>query len=303
MQYTECQESRRSTGKVFYLIINLIFIVFCLACIVPFLLLISISFSDEVSIYTHGYTFIPVKFSLEAYKFIFQQPQALINGYVVTICVAIVGTICSLVLTTSFAYVISRKDYKYIKFTSYYLYITMMFSGGIVPWYILTAKTLHMSDTFFALFIPALLSGWNVYLLQGFMKSISFNIIESAKIDGASEFMIYFRIILPLSKGGIATIALFTVLGFWNDWWLPLIFINNSKFIPLQYMLYKMLSNMEYITNNEFISKNISKLGIKAPTLTMRMAMCILAAGPMLVVFPFFQKYFVKGITIGSIKG
>lgn len=303
MQYTECQESRRSTGKAFYLIINLIFIVFCLACIVPFLLLISISFSDEVSIYTHGYTFIPVKFSLEAYKFIFQQPQALINGYVVTICVAIVGTICSLVLTTSFAYVISRKDYKYIKFTSYYLYITMMFSGGIVPWYILTAKTLHMSDTFFALFIPALLSGWNVYLLQGFMKSISFNIIESAKIDGASEFMIYFRIILPLSKGGIATIALFTVLGFWNDWWLPLIFINNSKFIPLQYMLYKMLSNMEYITNNEFISKNISKLGIKAPTLTMRMAMCILAAGPMLVVFPFFQKYFVKGITIGSIKG
>ena len=282
---------------------NAVIISFCLFCIIPMILVISVSFSDDIELTKNGYKLIPAKISLAAYKYIFKHPEQLLNSYMVTIIVTVAGTVLSLLITAVLAYVISRRDYRYKNITTFYIFFTTLFNGGLVPWYILITKYLHLNDKIFALFVPYMVNVFFVLLMKGFLSNLPASIFESAKIDGASEYRIFFRIVIPLSKPGLATIGLFYALLFWNDWMLPLLFINNNNLVSLQYMLYKIMSSIDFISMMTMSRANVSVDFSKIPDYSARMAMCILAAGPMLFTFPFFQKYFVKGLTIGSLKG
>jgi putative aldouronate transport system permease protein len=287
------------------LFIHLVLGIFSLACILPIILVAAISLTPEKEIVTKGYSLIPANFTLDAYKFVLRDPTEILRAYGITIIVTICGTLLGIWLTTTIAYVISRKDYRYRNGTSFFLFFTMLFSGGLTPFYILVAQTLHMKDTLLALIIPAALQAWYVILMKGFLQGISMSMIESAKIDGASELKTFISIVVPVAKPGIATIGLFLLLQFWNDWYASLLFINNNKLVSLQYLLYRIMADIEYIKN---VMSNVNVSGVdlnnrNIPSLGSRMAMCLIAAGPMLVIFTFFQKYFIKGITIGSIKG
>ncbi|NOU88411.1 ABC transporter permease subunit [Paenibacillus sp. LMG 31460] len=282
--------------------IHIVMAVVSIVCIAPIILVFSISISSDVDILKNGYSFIPKHIDLAAYRFIFQNPGQLFTSYIVTIFVSIVGTVIGLLFTSMLAFAISRKDYAYANKTSFYVFFTMLINGGLIPWYILVVNQLHMKDSIFALILPYLVSAWFVMLMKGFFTNISSAIIESAKIDGASELGIFFKIVLPIAKPGLATVGLFYLLTYWNDYYLSLMFIqNNTEIISLQYMLFKIQSNMDFLKSAFVPPWMINKVSL--PDLSARMAMAVLAAGPMLFVFPFFQKYFEKGITIGSIKG
>lgn len=295
--------SSKKSQVISGIITNSVLILFCIFCIIPFVTVLSISFSSEASIGAHGYSLMPREISFLAYEFILKAPKAILASYWVTIKVCFMGTILSLLVMSLCAYPLSRFDFKYRNKISFYFFFTMLFSGGLVPTYIWVSKYLHLSDTIWVLFIPALVSPWYLLLMRTFFSSIPTSIIESATVDGASEFKIYTSMILPLSKPALATIGLFTLLGFWNDWFRGLLYIEKPSLVTLQYMLYKMMANIQELQNammnNIGLDFNTSNL----PNESARMAMCVLAAGPMIFVFPFFQKYFVKGLTVGSVKG
>lgn len=283
-------------------VINLFFCMLSLAFIVPLLLVISISLTDEKSLLTNGYHLIPEKFDFTAYKLILESPGVLLNAYGVTILVTVIGTIVGLLLTSLTAYTISRKDYRYRKIMTFYVFFTTLFSGGLVPSYIMITQYLHLKDTLGALIIPYLLSPFFILVMKGFMDKIPNEVIESAKIDGASEWRIFFKMVLPLSLPALVTIGLFIAFQYWNDWWLGLLYIDSQKLIPLQLMLYRVMNTIEYLSNN-ISSVNVSIDMSNFPSLSTRMAMAVLAAGPMMVIFPMFQRYFISGLTVGSIKG
>ncbi len=288
---------------VFTGFVHIFFIVFSILCILPFALLIAISLSKEADIAQYGYKFIPKNIDFLAYKIIFSNPQQLIDSYVVTFMSTAVGTIISLFIMSLVAYPLSRTNFKYRKAVTFYLFFTMLFSGGLVPSYILITQYLKLSDTFWVLVIPGLVNVWYVILLRTFFQTIPLSIFESAKIDGASELTIFFRIVIALSKPALATIALFCVLIRWNDWFTALLYIRNEKLLTVQYLLQRILLEMQLLNENvQNIPQGLNE-NFQIPTESLRMAMVILVAGPMLVVFPFFQKYFVRGLTVGSVKG
>lgn len=275
---------------------------FLLLCIIPFIAIVSISLSNEMDIVEHGYRLIPADISLMAYKVIFRNASQLLHSYTISIIVTALGTLISLSVIALLSYPLSRPDFKYKNHLAFYVFFTMLFNGGLVPWYILITRYLHLKNTIWVLIFPYVVIPWFVLLLRTFFQQIPLSIIESAKIDGASELRTFVSIVLPLSKPALATIGLFIALRYWNDWWLSLLYIDVESLIPLQYMLYRMMSNIEFLTRQ----MNALPMGVdmsNMPTESARMAMCILAAGPMLFVFPFFQKYFVKGITAGALKG
>lgn len=282
--------------------INTIFILFGLACIFPMLSIISVSFSNEADIIKNGYSIVPQKFDISAYAYILYKPIQILNAYKVSLFVSIFGTIASLMVVSGIAYTLSRNDYKLKGKLSFYVFFTMLFNGGMVPTYILISNYLHLKNTIWVLILPYMATPWFILILRTFMQKIPMEIIESCKIDGASEFKIYFKMILPLAKPGLATVGLFILLQYWNDWWLSLLYIETESLVPLQYMLYRMMQNIDFLTS----SSNLMPPGMKAaklPSESARMGMAMLAAGPMLAVFPFFQKYFVKGLTVGAVKG
>lgn len=284
-------------------LINLFFIAVSALIIVPFLLVVSISLTSEAELTKHGYHFIPHVFDLAAYRYLFKVPAVILRSYGITAAVTCIGTILGLLITSMLAYTVSRPDYSYRRFTSFYVFFTMLFGGGLVPYYILMTRYLHVKDTVWALILPGMLSAWNVIVLKGFFAKIPMEIIESAKMDGAREWRIYFTMIIPLSTPGLATLGLLIAFGYWNEWFNALLFIENPNLVPLQLLLVRMLNSMEVI------SQNLDKFGIQGldisqfPTMSARMAMVVLAAGPMMVIFPFFQRYFVQGLTVGSLKG
>ncbi|WP_246218325.1 carbohydrate ABC transporter permease [Litoribacterium kuwaitense] len=186
--------------------------------------------------------------------------------------------------------------------TTFYIFFTMLFSGGIVPLYILVTQFLHLGDTIWALILPYLVNPFFVLIMKGFMDQVPFEIVESAKIDGAGEWRIFFKLIIPLTTPALATVGLFTSFLYWNDWWLGLLFIDDQDLVPLQLLLYRIMNTIEFLSNNMH-SANVSIDMSQFPSLSARMAMAVLVAGPMLFVFPFFQRFFVKGLTVGSIKG
>lgn len=297
------KQNNNSKFEVSKLVINLFFIVICSVSIYPFLVILGSSFQTQNDIVKHGYSIIPQHFSLLAYRMVTQNTATLLNSYYITILTTVIGSFAGLWIITSYAYAISRKDFKYRKQLSFYVFFTMLFNGGMVPSYILIAKWLGLKNTIWALILPMLISGWYVLLMKGFLQTIPEALIESAKIDGAGEVYAFVKIVLPISKPALATIGLFLVLQNWNDWFLTLLYIDNDKLLKLQYLLIRVLKNMEFLNSAEALQYGLVKESTNIPAQSARMAMCILAAGPMLVVFPFFQKYFIRGLTVGSVKG
>lgn len=284
------------------LIIHSVFILFGLSCVIPLISVLSISFSSEVDIIKNGYRLIPHLFDFKAYAYVLYRPIQLLNAFKISILVSVIGTLLSVLFMAGISYALSRQDYRFKNGLSFFVFFTMLFNGGLVPSYILISNYLHLKNTLWVLILPYLAVPWFILLLRSFMQKIPHDIIESCMIDGANEFRIFYQIILPLAKPGLATIALFTMLQYWNDWWLSLLYIEEEHLVPLQYMLYRMMNNISFLTS----STNMMPPGMKNMTLpseSARMAMAILAAGPMLAVFPFFQKYFVRGLTVGAIKG
>jgi putative aldouronate transport system permease protein len=288
-------------ASVVFNTIGYIFITFlAVLCLLPFLLIVTGSFTAESEIIRDGFKIIPNEWSLEAYKAIFRSPEQIVKAYQVTIGLTLTGVVLGLFLTSMAGYVLSRKDFKYRNALSFFIYFTMLFSGGLIPWYILMVKYLGLKDSFLALLLPPLLSAFNVILMKNFMKSIPDSITESAKIDGAGDFTIYWKLILPLSTPGLATIGLFLALGYWNDWFLANLYINTQDKYPLQFLLYRTLASAAVL--NTSAAGNLSP-DFRPPSETLKMAAAIVVTGPIVFLYPFVQRYFVKGLTLGAVKG
>ncbi|WP_025705999.1 carbohydrate ABC transporter permease [Paenibacillus graminis] len=271
-----------------------------LICLIPFWLIVAGSFTDELEIISKGFQLFPDTVSFEAYKSVFSTPEQIYRAYSVTIGVTIAGSLLGIFLTSMAGYVLSRKDFAMRNGISFFIYFTTLFSGGLIPWYILMTKNLGLKDSYWALILPPLLSAWNIILMRSFMKSIPESIVESAKIDGAGDFKIYQRLILPLSTPGLATIGLFLALGYWNDWFNANMFITTDSKYPLQFLLYKILSSAAVLQTNNgaYLAANVVP-----PTETLKMAVAVVATGPIILLYPFVQRYFVKGLTVGAVKG
>lgn len=295
----EKKKRKITVGKV---ITHLIFILFSVCCVVPLLYVVSASFSDEVQLAKEGYSLLPRGFSLNAYHYILQSPKQILSAYGVTIFVTVFGSIASLLVTSMLAYTMARKDFRPHKIVSFLVLFTLLFSGGMVPSYILITKYYHLKDTIWALILPYVIMPWHVFLMKGFFNDIPVSLIEAAKIDGAGEVRTFFNIVVPLSKPAFATVGLFCTFTYWNDWWLSMLYVDSASLNSLQFYLYRIMNNIQFLAS----SMQAGNLGIDIANLpgeTARMALCVLAAGPMLVIFPFFQKYFVKGLTLGGVKG
>lgn len=273
---------------------------FAVLCVVPFLLIVMSSFTDEEMIIRYGYNLWPRKFSVESYKMVFENPTSILRAYGVTALVTVVGTSLGVFINTMTGYVLQRKDFRWRNKFSFFFFFTTLFNGGLVPWYILCIKYLNFKDSLLGLFVPILVSVWNILLVKGFMAGIPFEITESAKIDGAGDFTVFVRLIIPLSKPVIATIGLFTALGFWNDWYYCMLFINNDKLYNLQYLLYKLINDAKMLRQ---IMEEAGIVVDAAPIEGMKMALTVVVIGPIILLYPFVQRYFVKGLTLGSVKG
>lgn len=275
---------------------------FVLLCIVPIWLIIVGSFSDNGEIMRSGYSFWIRTFSTQAYKTLFKVPQDVLNAYKVTIIVTVIGTACQLAMCSSAGYVLSRRDFKYRNGISFFFFFTTIFSAGLVPWYILCVKYLHFKDhPYMALILPGLFSYFYVIIIRSFMSDIPASISESAKIDGANDFVIFIKLILPMSKPVLATVGLFGALNYWNDWYNAMLFATSKEFYPLQFYLYSVVNSAKAIAN---LGTSINVATIKdLPTETYKLATTVVATGPIVLVYPFVQKYFIKGMTIGAVKG
>lgn len=287
------------------LCVHIFFVLFSLSFLIPFILIISASFTQEQALTANGYSLLPSVFSLDAYRYVFRNPMRLVNSYRVTIFYSLTATLLSMMVMMLMAYPLSRPNYKYKKPVTFYIFFTMLFSGGLVPSYILITKYLHLGNTVWAYIFPYMANAFHIIVIRTFFQGLPSSLVESAKIDGASELRIFFTIIIPLSKPVIATISLLTLLARWNDWNTALIYIRDSKLYSLQYLLQEILRNAQFMKELAEGSPVGGALidTSNIPSETIRFAMCIVAAGPMLVVFPFFQKYFARGLTVGAVKG
>jgi putative aldouronate transport system permease protein len=286
--------------RVFYIISYALVTFVALVCLLPFILLISGSFTDEISIRTYGYGLIPRQFSTEAYDMVFKSPEKILRGYGVSIFITAVGTLGGLYLIAMTAYVISRQTFKYRNVVSFFFYFTTLFSGGLVSTYIFYVRYLHLKNSYLALILPGLFNVFYLLIMRSFIAGIPQAVVESAKIDGAGEFTIFTRIVLPIIPSGLATIGLFMALGYWNNWYNAMLYINDQKMYPLQYMLYDMLMRAQAL------AQIAAKAGIRVegmPTYSLKLAMTVVATGPIVLFYPFVQKYFIRGVTIGSVKG
>lgn len=283
--------------------IHIFFLIIAVICIFPLVLVLSISLSTEKDIITEGYRLIPKNISFEGYEYVIKQGASIMKAYSNTIFVTILGTILTTFVVALFAYPISRPDFKYKKFFTFFVLIPFLFNGGVVPWYIVCTRVLHLKNTLPALFVPYIMSMWYVLIMKTFFQqSIPQSLIESAKLDGAGEFLIFFKIVIPLAIPGLATIAFFTTVSIWNDYRLPLYLITDPEKYNIQYLLWKIQSNIKFLSQlsgNAVASQ--AQAGIPGKTATM--AICVFAIGPIILAFPFFQKYFVQGLTLGSLKG
>lgn len=282
------------------IVLIIFFSILCLLIIFPFWLLVSVSLSSAETV-AKGYQLIPNPVCWDAYKYVFEQRDAILRAYGVTFVYSVAAMVLSVLFMAMVAYPLSRKKLKGRNVLNFYLYFTMLFGGGLVPTYLLVSKFLHLNDTIWVYILLGLINPWYVFMMRTFFQGIPGEIIESATIDGASEYTIFIKMILPLSKPVLATVALFIFLGKWNDWNTALIYIQNEKLYSLQYLLQKIMTNLDMLKQMQQTGMDTSMIDV--PGETIRMAMAVIVAGPALVIFPFFQKYFVKGLTVGSVKG
>ena len=289
-----------TSSKLFYILAYVSVGLMALICIIPFIVLISGSFTSENYIRTQGYSLFINEFSTKAYELIFRNPVTVFRAYGISILITGVGTILGTLLITMTAYVICRKDFKYRNHFSFFFYFTTLFNGGMVSTYIFYIQYLKLKDSLWALILPGLFNVFYLLIMRSFVNTIPPSLIEASKIDGAGEYRIFFRVVFPLLKPGLATVGLFMALGYWNDWYNAMLYINSNTKFPLQYMLYNLLQQ------TQALARIASQSGISVadlPSNSLKMAMAIVATGPILLVYPFVQKYFVKGITVGSVKG
>jgi putative aldouronate transport system permease protein len=284
-------------------LLSFIILLFTAFCTVPFLLVLSSSFTAESAITRYGFNLIPRQFDTKAYAILFQDLSRIVTGYKISFIVMAVGTAASLLINSLLAYPIALKRVRYRKGLNVFTLITILFNGGMVPWYIVCVRYLGLQDNLWALILPYLCQAWNVFLLRSYFQSLPEEMTESAKIDGAGEYRIFFRIILPLSKPVLATVGLFIALMYWNDWWLGIMLINKSELQPLQMMLRTIQSNIQYLTSSPKAAEILQMSGGMLPSESLKMAVCIITIGPIVLLYPFVQRYFIKGIMIGAVKG
>lgn len=293
-----------SFSKPVEVIFTVLLGIFTLSCIFPFIFVMIISLSSETSLAQNGYAIIPENWSLEGFKYLFQMKDQLLRSIGVSLFVTIVGTLVTIFMTSTYAYALSRSNFKYRKLFTFMILFTMLFSGGLVPSYIVMTQMLHLKDTVWALILPMCLSPFYVIVMRTFFKrSVPDSIVESAKIDGASELRVFVSIVLPLALPGLATIGLFSTLGYWNDWFNALLYIDSAKLVPLQFMLIKIQNTMEFISTNAQMNADVaSSVNTNLPQESTRMAMVVISILPIALTYPFFQRYFVEGLTIGGVK-
>ena len=286
------------------IVLNIILSLFALLSLIPFAFVVIISFTSESALKANGYSFFPKEFSIAAYKYVLNSSNQMLKSYGVTILITVIGTLLGLLLISTYAFAISRKSFAYRRFFTLMAFIPMLFSGGLVPFYLIMTRLLNLKNSIWALILPVCMNSFYIMVLRTFFKtSVPDAVIESAKIDGASELRLFFQIVLPISLPGMATIGLFLTLGYWNDWFNAMLFIDTNALTPLQYLLIRIENSME------FLSQNAAKLGLSQvevaaglPKETAKMAMVVLATAPIIFAYPFFQKYFVNGLTIGAVK-
>ena len=283
-------------------LLNVLFAILAFLAIMPFVFVIAISLTNEQSLQLNGYRFIPEEWSLEAYKYIFSSGSQILTSYGVTITVTILGTLIGLAIMSMYGYALSRKSFAYRKFFTKVIFVPMLFSGGMVASYLVVTRFLGLKNTIWALILPMCVSSFHIIILRTFFKtSVPDAIIESAKIDGASEWRLFLRIVLPISLPGIATIGLFLTLGYWNDWTNGLYYIRDTKLYGIQNLLNKMISDLTALTQNASGASTVAIADI--PSASVRMAIAFVAMLPILCLYPFLQKYFTKGIALGAVKG
>lgn len=298
-------ERYNRVAPVTNVVFNIVFVIFSLLCVIPVLLVVSISFSSEQSINEFGYRLIPKIFTLEAYQFLWTSKETILGALGVSVFVTLVGTVIGVLLTTTMGYVLSRRDYKMHDALTWLVFIPMVFNGGMISTFFINSNLLNLKDTVWALILPLCVSSFNVIVARTFFSTtIPDSLVESAQIDGASQLLIYFRIVLPISLPILATIALFLSFAYWNDWFQSMLYITDHKLYSLQALLNQIMSSIEYL------SRNAAKLGMSAaqlskimPKESSRMAIAVVIVVPIAATYPFLQKYFISGLTVGAVKG
>ena len=283
---------------------NVLFILLSFICIFPFFFVLMISLSSEASIRANGYALIPSEFSLAAYEFLWNERGTILRSLLVSVGVTLLGTVIGVILTTLMGYVLSRPQFKMRGFLQWVVFIPMIFTGGMVANFVVICNMLHIDDTIWCLVLPLAVSSWNVTISKTFFRqTIPDSIIESAKIDGASQLTIFARIVVPISKPVFATIALFLTFSYWNDWLQAALYINNDALIGLQPLLNKMMGQLDYLAKNPSAGLSLQQYKASMPSESVRMAIATVIVIPIACAYPFFQKYFISGLTVGAVKG
>ena len=290
------------TETIFHVIVGL----FSICCIIPFIFVIVISFTAESSIREIGYSFIPRAWSTGTYTYAIQRLPQIWRSYFNSILITVVGTFLSTLMCALYSYALFRPDFKYRGFFTFFSFFTMIFGGGLVPTYVICTQVLHLTENYAALIVPLLVSPFNIIIMRTFFKSsVPLDLIEAATIDGSGEYSTFFRVVLPVAKPGLATIALLNSLAYWNDWYLSLLYIRQNKILqPLQALLMELQNNVEYLNRmSAALGSSAIQEATRAPTQTLRMVLVVLIVVPIACAYPFFQRYIVAGLTIGSVKG
>ena len=289
-----------TVGKFFvYLFIT----IFSFMCLYPFLMVIGGSLMTNSEVVNEGFKVFPKEVTLASYRLLLANGKTILTGYRTTIIVTIVGTFCSIIVNGMMGYVLSRKKMPGRTGLNLYVLITMLFNGGMVPWYLVCTRYLHLQDTILALILPSVVSAWYIFLIRNYFFGVPEEMWESAKLDGAGEFLIFRKIYLALAKPVIATVVLFAALCYWNDWWLGLMLIDDPNKQPLQMMLRTMMSNIQFLQTMSQQSSEVQAMLASVPGDGVKMAMVIVTTGPIFLLYPFVQKYFMKGIMVGAVKG
>lgn len=288
--------------RIFNITSKVLLGLFALICLLPFVLMIVGSFTDNGEVIREGYSLFPKKWSTAAYDMLFSYPDNIIRAYRNTIIQTVVGTFISLFCISMTGYVLSRQDFQSRNIIAFFFYFTMLFGGGLIPWYIVMKQVLRLENSLWAIMVPSFFSAYNIFLMRNFIKQgVPVELVECSKLDGAGDMRIYLQIVLPLSLPSLATIGLFVALGLWNDWYLCMLFISDSELQSLQYYLYSMLNSAKAL--REIQARSGVVLDVDLPSETSKLAMSMIATGPILLVYPFIQRFFIKGLTVGAVKG
>ncbi len=289
--------------KRFRVVASVLLAIFAVVALLPIILIVIASVTEEKTLLSNGYSYFPKAFSLDAYYYMIKQGVTILRAYGVTVSVTLIGTVTSVIITTMLAYPMSRTNFKYRNILSFFVFFTMLFNGGIVSSYIMWSNIFHIKNTLWALIMPGfLVTAFNVFLVRNYYSNnVPEALIESAQIDGATEIRIFWKIIVPLSVPTVATISLFTALLYWNDWVNGLYYITDSKYFGIQNLLIKIMNNVQFLKSG---SSNLLGVGnIELPGTSVRMAMAVIGILPIIIIYPFIQKYFIKGVIVGAVKG